>query len=62
MREFTHKERPWKIARAGLGEMERCANIIDEMEIKRYFKEMNEMFGLKNKQGVENYLKSLNVL
>lgn len=62
LREFTHRERPWIEAREGLGDNERCTNIIHENCIYDYFNEKNEEFNIVNKQGLERYIKSLNVI
>lgn len=62
LRELTHREKPWCDARAGLGNTERCTNIIKNEDIKNYFDDMNLKYNLLEKQGVENYIKSLNVI
>lgn len=62
LREFTHRETPWLVAREGLGDNERCTNIIQDALIKDYFKEMNEKYHLETKEGLSNYIKSLNVI
>lgn len=62
LREFTHKERPWKNARHGLHETERCRNIIHDEDIRNYFYMMDVKYGLHEKNGVEQYIRSLNVL
>lgn len=62
LRELTHRERPWQEARQGLGDMERCTNIIKNEDIQQYFAEMDEKFGLHKKNGVEQYIKSLHVI
>lgn len=62
LRELTHRERPWQEAREGLGDMERCTNIIKNADIQQYFAEMNEKYKLHKKNGVENYIKSLQVI
>lgn len=62
LRELTHRERPWIEAREGLGDTERCTNIIKNVEIEQYFSEMNRKYELHKKNGVENYIKSLHVI
>lgn len=62
LREMTHRERPWQEAREGLGDTERCTNVIKNEGIQQYFSEMNEKFDLHKKCGVENYVKSLHVI
>lgn len=62
LREFTHKEQPWKNARHGLHETERCRNIIHDEDIRDYFCIMDTKYGLHEKNGVEQYIRSLNVL
>ena len=62
LRELTHREAPWIKAREGLGDTERCTNIIKDIDIQHYFEEMNLKYELHEKRGVENYIKSLNVI
>ena len=62
LREFTHKEDPWIEAREGLGETERCTNIILDSCIEEYFNKVDEVYELSQKQGIERYIKSLNVI
>ena len=62
LREFTHRERPWIEAREGLGETERCTNIIMDSCIENYFSQININYDLKKKEGISNYIKSLNVI
>ena len=62
LRELTHRERPWKDAREGLGDTQVCNNIIRNVEIQKYFEEVNKKFDLHKKSGVENYIKSLQVI
>lgn len=62
LREFTHKEQPWKNARHGLKETDKCRNIIHDEDIRKYFYLMNSEYGLHEKNGVNQYIKSLNVL
>ncbi len=62
LREFTHKEQPWKNARHGLNETDRCRNIIYDEDIQNYFYLMDKEYGLHEKNGVAQYIKSLNVL
>lgn len=62
LREFTHRETPWIEAREGLGDTERCTNSILDSSINQYFNQMDEKFGLKKKDGLLNYIKSLNVI
>lgn len=62
LRELTHQERPWREAREGLGDTERCTNIIKNEEIQQYFTEMDGKYKLHKKSGVEDYIKSLYVI
>ena len=62
LREFTHKEKPWIEAREGLGETERCTNIILDSSIESYFNKIDNNYNLKKKEGVLSYIKSLNVI
>lgn len=62
LREFTHKEQPWKNARHGLNETDRCRNIISDKDIQDYFSFIDLEYGLHEKNGVNQYIKSLNVL
>lgn len=62
LRELTHREKPWCDAREGLGNTERCTNIIKDADIKHYFDEMNARYNLLEIQGVENYIRSLQVI
>lgn len=62
LREFTHREMPWIEAREGLGDAERCTNVILDSCINQYFNQIDKKFNLKKKEGVLNYIKSLNVI
>lgn len=62
LREFTHREEPWIEAREGLGETERCTNVILDSCINKYFNKMDTKYDLTKKDGVTNYIKSLNVI
>lgn len=62
LRELTHHERPWQEAREGLGDMERCTNIIKDIDIEQYFTEMDRKYELHKRSGVENYIKSKHVI
>ena len=62
LRELTHREKPWLEARGGLSITDRCSNIIQDSVIQRYFVEMNDKFDLQSEEGVENYVKSLDVI
>lgn len=62
LRELTHKEWPWLEAREGLGETERCTNVIQEVLINDYFNEMNDKYGFDKSEGIRNYIRSLNVI
>ena len=62
LRELTHCEMPWKLAREGLGDMQPCANVISNESIFNYFMNMDKEFNLHKKNGVENYIKSLHVI
>lgn len=62
LREFTHKELPWLEAREGLGETERCTNVIKETLMYEYFNEMNKKYGFDKSEGIANYIKSLDVI
>ena len=62
LREFTHRELPWKEAREGLGETERCTNTIQDLLIQEYFLEMNKTYDLVKSTGLSNYIKSLHVI
>lgn len=50
LREFTHREMPWMEAREGLGESERCTNIIQESTIQEYFNNVNNKYRLMEKE------------
>lgn len=62
LRELTHREKPWIEAREGLGNTERCANVIKNVNIEQYFSEMNRKYELHKKSGVEDYIRSLQVI
>ena len=62
LREFTHREKPWIEARDGLGETERCTNVILDSCINQYFNQIDEKYGLTQKEGIANYIKSLRVI
>ena len=62
LREFTHRERPWIEAREGLGETERCTNVIVDSCIETYFNQIDKNYNLKEKEGIVSYIKSLNVI
>lgn len=62
LREMTHREEPWCRARQGLGDTERCTNTIHNEDIREYFGQMDRVYNLHNKAGVEAYIKSLHVI
>lgn len=62
LREFTHRERPWREARGELNDSQRSTSVMEDSSIKLYFEEMNEKYDLQQKKGVEKYIYSLGVL
>ena len=62
LREMTHKEKPWKLARKGLSENERSQQLISDESIFDYFKKMDEIYSLKKENGVKEYIDSLKVM
>ena len=62
LRDLTHKEQPWNDARQGLKKTDRCRNIIHDEDILNYFQKMDIQYSLQEKSGVDQYMKSLDVL
>ena len=56
LRNLTHKERPWLVAREGLDDSERSRNVIPQNDIKEYFEEINRSYNLSTPEGVERYV------
>lgn len=52
----------WLEAREGLGETDRCTNVIQDALISEYFISKNKEYGFEKKEGIMNYIKSLNVI
>ena len=62
LREFTHRELPWRVARGELDDSQRSTNTMKDDDIKSYFVEMDKIYNLQQKSGVEKYIRSLGVL
>lgn len=62
LREFTHQEQPWIKARGELGDTQRCNNVMWDKDIQEYFQQMDEVYNLHERAGVEQYIRSLRVI
>ena len=56
LKDLTHLEEPWIVARKGLAEDDASRNQMDEEIISNYFAKMNQMYDLKTAVGVEVYI------
>lgn len=56
LKDLTHHEEPWIIAREGLSEDDSSRNQMDEDVIFTYFAQINEKYNLKTYEGVEAYI------
>lgn len=53
---ITHNEEPWKNARQGYGDNTPSNEIISKDDIRRYFKSVNEEYGIDSEEGIRNYI------
>lgn len=56
LKDLTHLEEPWIVARKGLAEDDASRNQMDEEIISNYFAKMNQMYDLKTAVGVDAYI------
>lgn len=59
LKDLTHLEEPWIVARKGLSDDDASRNLMDEKIISRYFAKMNEKYDLKTVVGVEAYINDM---
>ncbi len=59
LRDLTHKEEPWIIARGNLGESDASNNVIEDKLIYEFFERMNERFDLKTSEGIDLYVNEM---
>lgn len=59
LKDLTHLEEPWIIARKGIAEDDASSNLIDEKIITDYFEKINEKYNLKTVDGVEAYINDM---
>lgn len=59
LKDLTHLEEPWIVARKGLSDDDASRNRMDEDIISRYFAKMNEKYDLKTTVGVEAYINDM---
>ena len=56
LKDLTHLEEPWIVARKSLAEDDASRNQMDEEIISNYFAKMNQMYDLKTAVGVDAYI------
>lgn len=61
MKDLTHYEEPWLVARNGIDENDVSRNIMDEGLIYDYFKRMNIIYNLKTADGIDSYVKDMKI-
>lgn len=59
LKDLTHAEEPWVIARNGIDENDASQNIMEDNLIIDYFKRMNEIYNLKNSEGIDLYVNDM---
>ena len=59
LKDLTHLEEPWIMARKELSEDDASRNLMDEESISCYFTEINEKYDLKSPDGVEAYINDM---
>ena len=58
LEEITHEELPWKNARIGYGESEPSREVISKEEIRKYFVDVAEMYGIDTEEKLNSYIQS----
>ena len=56
LEKITHNEKPWKDARQGYGDHIPSNEIVCKDDIRRYFKSVNEVYGIDSEEGIRNYI------
>lgn len=59
LKDLTHLEEPWIMARRGLSEEDASRNLMNEEAISYYFTEINQKYDLKSPDGVEAYINDM---
>lgn len=59
LKDLTHIEEPWIVARKGLSKDDASRNLMDEEIISHYFEKINEKYNLKTVVGVEAYINDM---
>lgn len=59
LKDLTHLEEPWVVAREGFDESDASRNQMDEAVITNYFNLMNNKFNLKTPDGIEAYVNEM---
>jgi len=53
---ITHSEKPWQDAREGYHTTERSNVVIPKEDIKLYFEEVSEKYGINSVEGLNRYI------
>lgn len=61
LKDLTHCEEPWLVARNGIDENDVSRNIMDEGLIYDCFKRMNIIYNLKTADGIDSYVKDMKI-
>ena len=56
MKDLTHLEDPWRIARKGIDDNDASRNIMNDDLVMNYFLKMDQKYNLKSPEGIENYI------
>lgn len=59
LKDLTHCEKPWIVARGGLDDIDASRNIMDDKIITEYFQKMNEKYNLKTSSGIDRYVRDM---
>ncbi len=56
LKDLTHLEDPWRIARKGIDDNDASRNIMNDDLVMNYFLKMDQKYNLKSPEGIENYI------
>lgn len=59
MKDLTHLEDPWKLARKGIDDKDVSRNVMEDNLIMEYFFWMDKIYNLKSPEGVEDYIRDM---
>lgn len=59
LKDLTHLEDPWKLARKGIDDKDVSRNIMDDNLIMEFFFRMDKIYNLKSPEGVEDYIRDM---